>query len=125
MKKLSTLQKIIIFSILILIVVSSITLGCIFGAKPTITLDYGYIDVPIPNTSILLKPNNTLLSERNAPLSFSQVSRFSAYSPPRPYRKDYIFQGWYKDTAFTQPWINGTDKVKSDITLYAKWEKVG
>ncbi|MBQ9233426.1 MAG: hypothetical protein IJ167_05250, partial [Lachnospiraceae bacterium] len=31
--------------------------------------------------------------------------------------------GWYKDDTFTQKWNPDTDKVTSDIKLYAKWTK--
>ena len=38
---------------------------------------------------------------------------------PRMHRK--VFIGWYKDPACTIPWQFDKDKVKDDITLYAKW----
>lgn len=108
MKKLTTLQKIIVIGVLVLVVATSVTLGCVFGIKPTVTLDYGYNDG-------YWRFNEPKIDDVN-------VLRYSAYSPPRPSRDGYSFQGWYKDTALTQPWINGADKVKSDITLYAKWQ---
>lgn len=39
-----------------------------------------------------------------------------------PEKEGYIFCGWYKDTAFREPW-KSKDKVTRDITLYPKWEK--
>ena len=42
-------------------------------------------------------------------------------TPPTPTRTDYTFQGWYRDSACTQLWDFGFDKVNSNITLYAKW----
>ena len=35
----------------------------------------------------------------------------------------YDFDGWYKDETFTEKWNPDTDKVTSDIMLYAKWAK--
>ncbi|MFC4306060.1 InlB B-repeat-containing protein [Cohnella boryungensis] len=39
---------------------------------------------------------------------------------PLAFKQGYIFNGWYKDRAFTQPVMNG-DSVKSDMTLYANY----
>ena len=42
--------------------------------------------------------------------------------PEDPTRRGYVFQGWYKDAACTQPFIwDGTETISEDITLYAKW----
>lgn len=43
-------------------------------------------------------------------------------TPPVPKREGYAFCGWFKDTAFSEPW-KSTDKVKKDLTLYPKWVK--
>ncbi|MDE7262734.1 MAG: InlB B-repeat-containing protein [Oscillospiraceae bacterium] len=40
-----------------------------------------------------------------------------------PVREGYLFLGWYKDAGLTQPWDDTKDKVKSDMTLYAGWDK--
>lgn len=58
------------------------------------------------------------------------VKRGTLYSvevPSRPYCGslapiEYQFGGWYKDSALSVPWVNGVDRVKKDITLYAKWD---
>jgi uncharacterized repeat protein (TIGR02543 family) len=43
--------------------------------------------------------------------------------PDAPAREGYVFIGWYKDAACTNPWrIN--DTVTGDITLYARWSTV-
>ncbi|BBI33850.1 InlB B-repeat-containing protein [Cohnella abietis] len=39
---------------------------------------------------------------------------------PLAFKQGSIFNGWYKDRAFTQPVMNG-DSVKSDMTLYAHY----
>lgn len=110
MKKLSTLQKIIIICVAVVVITASVTLGCVFGVKPTVTLDYGY--------------NEGYWRFDEAKIDNTEVLRYSSYSPPRPSRDGYSFQGWYKDSALTKAWVNGSDKVKSDITLYAKWQEV-
>lgn len=35
----------------------------------------------------------------------------------------YDFDGWYKDESFNEKWNPDTDKVASDIKLFAKWTK--
>ena len=110
MKGLSTIQKIIIICVAVVVVTSSVTLGCVFGIEPTVTLDYGYNE----GGRIIYYPKVESL----------ETVRYSSYSPPRPSRDGYSFQGWYKDSALTKAWVNGSDKVKSDITLYAKWQEI-
>jgi uncharacterized repeat protein (TIGR02543 family) len=41
--------------------------------------------------------------------------------PAAPTKTGYTFSGWYKDVSLTNAWNFSTDKVTSDITLYAKW----
>lgn len=42
--------------------------------------------------------------------------------PEDPTRRGYVFQGWYKDLAYTQEFKwDGTEIISEDITLYAKW----
>lgn len=41
--------------------------------------------------------------------------------PPVPEKVGGGFGGWYQDTACTRPWDFDTDKVKKNMTLYAKW----
>ncbi len=40
-----------------------------------------------------------------------------------PVREGYVFEGWFRDEGLTQPWDVGKDKVKSDMTLYASWDR--
>ena len=44
-------------------------------------------------------------------------------APTQPVRKMYVFNGWYKDSGFTQVWDFDTDTVTKNITLYAKWKE--
>ena len=41
--------------------------------------------------------------------------------PEDPTKSDYVFGGWYREAACTTPWNFATDKVTTDLTLYAKW----
>lgn len=40
-----------------------------------------------------------------------------------PIREGYNFIGWFKDKNLTEKWDSGKDKVISEITLYAGWDK--
>ena len=42
--------------------------------------------------------------------------------PPEPKRAGYVFGGWFKDTALKVAWNFAKDKVKENMTLYAKWD---
>ena len=41
--------------------------------------------------------------------------------PDDPVRKNYEFQGWFKETSCEHEWNFTTDVVLSDLRLYAKW----
>ena len=41
--------------------------------------------------------------------------------PDDPYRKNYEFKGWFKETACENEWNFTSDMVTSDLRLYAKW----
>lgn len=41
--------------------------------------------------------------------------------PNDPVREGYSFLGWYKDDAYTAPFMFGSDIVSSAMTLYAHW----
>ena len=43
--------------------------------------------------------------------------------PADPVREGYVFLGWYADAGLTQRWDMEKDKVQSDVTLYAGWDK--
>ena len=44
-------------------------------------------------------------------------------APEAPVREGYTFLGWFQDAGLTLPWDAGADKVKSDMTLYAGWDR--
>lgn len=45
-----------------------------------------------------------------------------AAEPVAPSRTDYDFEGWYRDSGYSQPWDFSQDTVSGDMTLYAKWK---
>lgn len=53
-----------------------------------------------------------------------QVKRGSRLYPEIPEKEGRVFCGWYKDSAYSEPW-RSKDKVKHDLTLYPKWSKEG
>lgn len=44
-------------------------------------------------------------------------------APTQPTRKQYVFNGWYKDALFANVWDFDSDVVNNNITLYAKWKQ--
>lgn len=41
--------------------------------------------------------------------------------PMTPVKPGAMFAGWYTDAQFGAPWDFGADKVKKNMTLYARW----
>lgn len=73
---------------------------------------------------VLLLPRNKVSFNTmgGAIVKAKYVFRNSKLKKPRnPILHRKVFGGWYKDAACTNPWNFATDKVKEDITLYAKW----
>ena len=42
--------------------------------------------------------------------------------PEPPTREGYRFTGWYTDTGCFHPWNTESDRIETDMTLYAGWE---
>lgn len=119
----SKVVKIVLISSVCLVVTLAIVLGCVFGIKCTVTFYSG-----IRSTLDTYPPydiNTGGNGEGRIILSIyppqTKVTRGSTFSPYIPSAEGYQFLGWYKDSALTVPWLS-TDKVTSNITLYAKWE---
>ena len=70
------------------------------------------------------KTFNVILDDGNGNIIRQIVSEGIKYVPLTDLTKDgYDFGGWYKDEAFTEKWNPDTDKVTSDIKLFARWTK--
>ena len=50
------------------------------------------------------------------------VKSGSLKEPEAPVKDRYVFDGWFKDPELTKPWNFKSDRVNSDITLYARWK---
>ena len=50
------------------------------------------------------------------------VSSGKALTENQPLREGYVFEGWYTDENLTEAW-DPDSKLKSDLTLYAAWDK--
>jgi len=111
--------KIIIAVACVIVLGLSLFFGLYYGIKPMVTLDYGYVSPAISGIAGLYVVGN-----RKYPTEMVSVTRDSYFAPIRPQRTGYTFEGWYKDSACTVPWVNEVDRVKSDITLYAKWARI-
>jgi len=42
---------------------------------------------------------------------------------PKPTKDGYVFKGWFKESSLENE-FKSTDKVESDLSLYAKWNKI-
>ena len=71
------------------------------------------------NTNIVSFDTNggTAMSQR------SIVENGQLQQPTPPVRNGYVFEGWYKDAAYTQP-AEFPLTITENITLYAKWSPV-
>lgn len=77
--------------------------GCNMFGEYTVQFDCGRMDGDIPAQTV--KAGQT------------------AQPVQVPTQEGYVFEGWYQDAALTQPWNLETDKVRSDLTLYASWDR--
>ncbi|MBR2968173.1 MAG: leucine-rich repeat protein [Clostridia bacterium] len=56
--------------------------------------------------------------------SISEVAVFNGRAiqkPADPTKEGYVFAGWYKEQSCATPFVFGSEKVTSNVTLYAKW----
>ncbi len=66
----------------------------------------------------------TFNSNGGTKLATKSVSYNSLLSLPAPTKTGYTFSGWYKDSKLKTLWNKSTNRVTSDITLYAKWTPI-
>ena len=65
----------------------------------------------------------TFDTQGGSPVPSSKVNHGKTVQKPapNPVRTSYIFDGWYKERAYTTPWNFTKDVVTTNITLFAKW----
>lgn len=64
----------------------------------------------------------TFNSNGGSKVSADEVTKGSTVTEPAaPTRNNYVFGGWYKEAALTNPWDFKTDTVAGNTILYAKW----
>ena len=116
--------KIVVVSVVCFVVALAIVLGCVFGIKCTVTFYSGIRSTLNTYSPYNIKNGGSGNGEGRIVLSIyppqTKVTRGSTFSPFIPSAEGYQFLGWYKDSALTVPWLS-TDKVTSNMTLYAKW----
>lgn len=92
--------------LVVLMLIVGVSVAVKYNTEYTVTLDYRY--KTMYTTTHYVKYDSTF-----SPIAPSDKITLSG---------NKYFKGWFRDSACTVPWVNGIDKVKSDITLYAKWE---
>lgn len=58
-----------------------------------------------------------------APSEITVREGYTINNPGQLTADGYVFKGWFKEASCKNAWNFSTDKVYSDLTLYAKWEK--
>lgn len=109
--------------------------NCTFGGwykESDCTNTYDFSTKLSADTTIYAKwtegtPAGTSLTVTFDSVGGTQISTVTTTSgsllaqPESPVKTGYMFGGWYKDSACTTAWNFGTDKVTTNMTLYAKW----
>lgn len=75
-------------------------------------------------TAMWSQENYVISFNTNGGNSISPISFLSIKNIVSPTKTDYKFAGWYLDKNLTTPFIQDKTKITSNITLYAKWEKL-
>lgn len=138
------MKKKIILSVILCIIIASFSLAIVSCSNPTIyevTFDF---NIPylcdkesFPNNS---KPNNfkvkyeedSYIEEPDLSIYLKRGSHYYRYYYTTIDYKNgnikyiyhfYNFVGWYQDSGLSVPWKFASDTIKTNMTLYAKWEK--
>jgi uncharacterized repeat protein (TIGR02543 family) len=95
----------------------------IFTAHITQPFTYAYNNFDINYVGIEIEYVVTFNPQGGSAVRPALVTAGSAVEKPAdPVRDGYVFTGWFKDAAATQPWDFAT-AVNSNITLYAGWRE--
>lgn len=105
MKKSTKIIIIVAAVVAALAIALTVTLVCVLREDPSVTYTVTFnSNGGTEVASIKDVPHNSKIAE-----------------PTAPTRLGYSFAGWYKESATENLWRFNWDRVKSDITLYAKW----
>ncbi len=83
-----------------------------------ITLFAKWTETPLPTFIVTFEANGGSVIPAKEIQEGQTIS-----SPNPPIREGYIFEGWYIDALCTRSYVFSTP-ITSNITLYAKWEKL-
>lgn len=104
---------------------SNVTVGC--GASLQLTSIQGNKCALVQNGNMLASQtlgNSVTFDSGIGTAVASQVNialGSKVTEPAAPTARGYLFDGWYKDSNYSEPWNFETDTVSGNITLYAKW----
>jgi len=100
------------------------------GGDPTVSVAIqqaveDFLNPPAPAPAPAPAPTYTVTFNSNEGSAVSPITGI-AYNatitlPTDPTKEGYTFGGWYKESECTDDWDFATDKVTSNVTLYAKW----
>lgn len=95
-------------------------------ADATATLENEVITLTLDNATMrfLKKVNYTVKFETDDGSEVADqtvVNGKTLAKPADPVKDDFIFVGWYSDSAFKTPFAFGTQPITADTTLYAQW----
>lgn len=79
----------------------------------------GYFTYKAPSNSVTVTFNTM---GGSAIASQTLASGSYAARPKTPLKDNFVFDGWYTDTDYNNPFDITATPIVSDITLYAKWE---
>lgn len=84
-----------------------------------------YKENPIPDTYVwqanLVADFDSLGGSDVASQALLTTERITL--PVEPVRENYVFEGWYPNEDFEEPWSFST-RITDDITLYAQWTAI-
>ncbi len=90
----------------------------------TVTSPGGSSDTDTSDQFTYLKTYTVTFDSQSGSLvdSITDIKKgFNISEPIAPTKQDYVFDGWYKESACTNAWDFTTDTVTGNITLFAKW----
>lgn len=104
-------------------IINRLTRGAVDDGTPGWDQYYGYGIVNAQGSMIVDVQIFTVSFDTDGGSVVDPVTVYSglSVSVSNPYKTGYTFEGWYKDSLFTEVFHMGVDLVTSDMTLYAKF----